>query len=86
MFTQSSGVHFTIDLNKTKNIIQVTHSFKNCTPSHHKTIKHLEAVAERFCIEQKQYGMLFRNCKYVSMLHNVLPQTETPNTYTPKLK
>ena len=36
------------------NIIQAIHSSQNCTLSHYRTMHHLEALAERCCIDQKQ--------------------------------
>ena len=85
MLTQSSGIHLTIDLKKTtaatkKNIIHVIHSFQNCILSHYQAIKHLEALAKRFCIDQMQNRTLFLNGEYASMLQNLLQHTDTSNT------
>ena len=38
--------------------MQVTHDFQNHTPFHYQTIKRLEALTERCCIDQKQNKML----------------------------
>ena len=43
-------------------------------------MKHLEALAERCCINQMQKSMLFSNGEYPSMPQNVLQHTNTSNT------
>ena len=67
--------------------MEVTHSIENSTLSHY-LIKHLEGLAERCFIDEKQNRMLFWNGEYVNILQNKLQHTDTSNTnlVTPKTK
>ena len=60
MLKQPSGIRLTIDLKKQQHNTgsSLLHNFQNYTLYHYYTIKHLEALAERCSIDQKQSRML----------------------------
>ena len=60
--------------------MEIIQSFQNGTASHYWIIKHLEALAERYCMDQKQNRILFQNNEYVSMLQNVVHHTDISTT------